>query len=144
MLDKVIDKATSDEIPASAGTVQRARAMVGVREDGELAQKLVEAAFRQRAEKELKFDTVYFLAILADRHRKTEEAEHFYRTCLRDKHVGPKNEAVLYGGLLRVLGKAHKNEAIVEVCLEGLKSAKATNPLLFYSDIARFGVALAR
>jgi len=145
MLDKVIDKATRDEVPASLGTVQHARAMVAaLREDGELAKKLVEAAFRQRAEQELKFDTVYFLAVLADRYRKTEEAERFYRACLRDKNLGPKNEAVLYGGLLRVLGKARKNEAIVEVCLDGLKNAKATNPLLFYSDIARAYAGLHR
>jgi tetratricopeptide (TPR) repeat protein len=145
MLDKVIDKATSDEVPASQGTVQHARAMVGaLREDGELAQQLVVAAFKQRAEKELNFDTVYFLAMLADRHRKNEEAERFYRACLRDKNVGPKNEAVIYGGLLRVLGKARKHDAVIQVCLEGLKGAKATNPLLFYSDIARAYAGLHR
>jgi len=138
MLDKVIDRAKSDEVPASLGTVQHAKAMVGaVRDDTELATKLVESAFRQRAEQELKFDTVYFLAVLADRHRKADEAERFYRACLRDKNVGPKNEAILYSGLLRVLGRARKHDAVVEVCLDGLKSAKSTNPLLFYSDIAR-------
>ena len=79
MLDKVMDKAAREDGPAPLGTAQHARAMVGaLREDGELAQKLVEVAFRQmNAKDELKFDTVYFLAILADRHRQNAEAERF-------------------------------------------------------------------
>ena len=146
MLDKVMDKAARDEGPTPIGTVNQARAMVGaLRDDGELAQKLVETAFRQmNAKQELKFDTVYFLAMLADRHRKNEEAERFYRQCLADKGVGPANEAVIYGGLLRVLSKARKFEDVVQICQQGLAKAKSTNPLLFYSDIARAQAGLKR
>ena len=113
MLDKVIDKATSDEIPASQGTVQHARAMVGaLREDGELAQGLVEAAFKQRAEKELKFDTVHFLAILADRFRKTRKpsgsiAVHATKCRL-------KNEAICMADCCAC--SARRTRTGVEVC----------------------------
>ena len=92
---------------------------------------------------ELKFDTVYFLAVLADKHRKTEEAEPLYRQCLRDSKA-KGNETVLYNGLLRVLLRAKKNEAVVEICQEGLKNAKSTNPLLFYNDLARAQASLKR
>ena len=146
MLDKVMDKNAREEGPAPLGTAQQARAMIGaLRDDGELAQKLVESAFRQmNAKGELKFDTVYFLAMLADRHRKNEEAERFYRQCLADKSVGPANEAILYGGLLRVLSKARKHEEVVQVCQQGLAKAKSTNPLLFHSDMARAQASLKR
>jgi tetratricopeptide (TPR) repeat protein len=143
MLDKVMDKAAREDGPAPIGTVQRARAMVGaLRADGELARKLVETAVRHKDP--LKFDTVYFLAILADRNRKNEEAERFYRQCLDDKNVSPANEVVLYSGLLRVLGNAHKHEAIVQACRDGLKNAKGTNPLLFYKELARAQASLHR
>ncbi len=146
MLDKVMDKAAREDGPAPIGTTQHARAMVGaLRTDGELAQKLVESAFQKKDGKnELKFDTVYFLAHLADRHRKHEEAEQFYRRCLDDKNVPLANEAVLYVGLLRALGGARKHEAIVKVCNEGLVKSKGTNPLLFYQELARAEAGLKR
>ncbi len=144
MLDKVMDKAANNDGPVPLGTVVHAKAMISaLRDDAELATKLVEIAFKQKADqKELKFDTVYFLAILADRQRKTEEAERFYRQCL--KSATPGNEALIYTGLLRVLGKARKHETIVEICTQGLKTAQATNSLLFYNDIARALAGLHR
>ena len=144
MLDKVIDKAGRDEAPASFTVVQQAKGMIGaLREDGELARKLVEAASRQSDGEKLNFDTFYFLAVLADKHRKFEEAERFYRRCLKDKKA-EGNEAALYSGLLRVLMKARKHEAVLEVCQEGLKNAKTTNPLLFINDLARAQAGLQR
>jgi tetratricopeptide (TPR) repeat protein len=140
MLDKVIDKAAGDNGPPPLGAIQHGRAMVGaLRADGELARPLVEIAFRRmdNANAELKIDTLRFLAELADKHRKNDEAERFYRRCLADKTASPANEAALYGGLLRALARAKKYEAIVAVCKQGTQTAKATNPLLFYSEMAR-------
>ncbi len=138
MLDKVMEKAASDDLAA----ISRARGMVGaLREDGELARLLVDAGSAKPAE--LQFDTVYFLAVMADKHRKTEEAERLYRQCLRDKK-GQANEAVLYSGLLRVLLKGRKYDAAVEVCQDGLKNAKTTSQALFYSDLARAQAGLKR
>jgi tetratricopeptide (TPR) repeat protein len=145
MLDKVMDKAAREDGPAPVGTVQHARAMIGaLRGDSEVAQKLVEAAFQQKKQAdELKFDTVYFLAMLADQHRKNVEAERFYRQCLA-KNAIPANEAVLYGGLLRVLGNARKHDEMVTVCQEGLAKSKAINPLLFLKELARAQAGLKR
>jgi tetratricopeptide (TPR) repeat protein len=133
MLDKVMDKTNG---PPSARTVNHGKAMLGaLREDGALARRLVDTAFRCKAE--LKFDTVFFLAVLADKHGKNEEAERFYRKCMTDPKTLDANEAILYSGLLRVLSKTRKHDAIVAVCQQGLKTAKTTNSLLFYSDLAR-------
>jgi tetratricopeptide (TPR) repeat protein len=145
MLDDSVGKASRDDGPPSFGAVQRAKAMLGaLRDDGDLARAAIDAAFRLSPLKnELKFDTLYFLAVMADKHRKTEEAERFYRQCLRDSKA-KGNEAVLYSGLLRVLLKGQKNEAVIEICQEGLKNAQATNPLLFYNDLARAQASLKR
>jgi tetratricopeptide (TPR) repeat protein len=63
---------------------------------------------------------------------------------LKDKTAHGNNEPVLYAGLLRVLMKARKHEAALQICNEGLKTAKATNPLLFVNDMARAQAALKR
>ncbi|HZZ81995.1 MAG TPA: tetratricopeptide repeat protein [Gemmataceae bacterium] len=140
MFDKAMDR---NEAVQSVRTVQQARAMLGaLREDGDLACRLVDIAFRSK--QELKFDTIFYLAILADKHRKNEEAERFYRKCMSDPKTLQANEAILYSGLLRVLSKLHKNESIVTVCQQGLQNAKATNPLLFYNDLARALASLHR
>jgi tetratricopeptide (TPR) repeat protein len=133
MLDKIMDKTDG---PPTARTVNHGKAMLGaLSEDSELARQLVDAAFRSKAE--LKIDTVFFLAMLADKHRKNEEAERFYRQCMTDAKLMESKETILYAGLLRVLSKERKNEAIVALCQQGIKSAKSTNPLLFYNDLAR-------
>jgi tetratricopeptide (TPR) repeat protein len=133
MLDKVMDKTDG---PPSASTVNHGKAMLGaLGDDGELARQLVDTAFRSKGE--LKRDTVFFLAILADKHRKNEEAERFYRQCMTDAKLMETKEAIIYAGLLRVLSKGRKNEAIIALCQQGIKNGKTTNPLLFYSDLAR-------
>ncbi|MBI2808068.1 MAG: tetratricopeptide repeat protein [Planctomycetes bacterium] len=144
MLDTTIGQATRTDPPPSTAAMQSAKAMVGaLREDGELAIHLVEAAFRRKpGEPDLKYDTTYFLAVLADQHRKNDEAERFYRRCL--PQAKPNQEPVIYSGLLRVLGQSRKNEAVVALCAQGLKSARATNPLLFYRESARALAALRR
>ncbi len=144
LLNKAIDKTVRDNGPAPIGNAQHARAMLAaIRDDGDLARTLVDAAFsRAKTDEELKFDTVYFLAVIADRHRKLPEAEQFYRQCLRNSD--PNTEAIIYGGLLRVLNKAKKYQAAIDICKQGLASAKATNPLLFYSEYPRALAALHR
>lgn len=146
MVDKVMDKAAREDGPAPLGTVQHARAMVAaLRADGPLAQSLVDAAFSKVDSKsELKFDTIYFLAHLADRQRQYDKAERFYRQCLDDKNIPLTSEAPLYAGLLRTLSAARKHEAIVKVCNEGLVKAKGTNALLFYQELARAQAGLKK
>lgn len=138
MLDNVIAKVSQEDRAGPSSTLTHARAMVAaVRDDAELAKELVQTAFTQspRKDDDLKFDTVYFLAVIADGQHKTAEAERFYRKCLLN--TTPEKEALVYDGLLRALAKARKHESIVEVCQDGLKKAKATNDLLFFKELAR-------
>jgi tetratricopeptide (TPR) repeat protein len=146
MLDKFMAKANRIDGPRPVSAIEHAKAMVAaLREDGELGPKLVEAAARQKEGQDgLTFETVYFLALLADKHRQNDEAERFYRQCLKSKSVSPANEPALYGGLLRVLGNARKHEAVVKVCHDGLANAKDTNPLLFHKELARALASLKR
>ncbi len=123
----------------------QARLMVGALSgDPDLAKKLVEVAFQRvtGGDDKLAFETVHFLAVLADRHRRSDESEAFYRRCL--PNVVPANEAIVYGGLLRVLSKARKYDDVVKLCREGLLKARATNQLLFHNDLARALAGLYR
>jgi tetratricopeptide (TPR) repeat protein len=126
------------------GAIAHAKAMVGaLREDGELAKKLVDTAFqRKKGEPDLTYDTVFFLAALADQHRKSEEAERFYRTAL--VNAKPMNEPIIYNGLLRVLGQQRKHKEMIETCEQGLKSSRTTNPHFFHRTSARANAALGR
>ncbi|MSQ93428.1 MAG: tetratricopeptide repeat protein [Gemmataceae bacterium] len=144
LLDKTIEKASRTDGPPPVSAVNHAKAMVAaLREDGELARKLVETAFRRKVnEPELKHDTVYFLAILADQHRKGVEAERFYTLSL--KGAQPTNEPIIYSGLLRALAQQRKHEATVKLCQDGLAKSKTTNPLLFFREAARALAALHR
>jgi tetratricopeptide (TPR) repeat protein len=75
------------------------------------------------------------LAAIADQQRQPAQAEAFYRACL--KKTTPQTEALVYGGLLRVLWQEHKYDDIVAICQAGLRKAEATNHILFHSDLAR-------
>lgn len=139
LLNQTMDRAGSKEPGAGPNVAaSQARAMIGaLREDLGLSKELLRMGLQRLdlKENELKFETVHFLAVLADRQRQNDEAERFYRQCLKDAQ--PPNEAIVYGGLLRVLWKAHKYEAVLQVCREGLKNARATNRILFHNDLAK-------
>jgi tetratricopeptide (TPR) repeat protein len=110
----------------------QARAMLeAIRQDADLANSLLRAASE---ETELGHDTLYLMAVLADRGKQLDQAERFYRQALENRR--PETEAQVYSGLLRVLAKARKYEEIVRVCRDGLKTSQATNHVLFYSDLA--------
>jgi tetratricopeptide (TPR) repeat protein len=141
-LNKAIKEASGK--PPEPDAAAQAKAMIGaVRDDGDLARGLVDVAFRLGAhDDELEQDTLHLLAALADKHRKTDEAERFYRKALDKTTVGL--EALVYNGLLRTLWQGQKYEAIVEICERGLDKATATNKLLFYNDLSRAQARLGR
>jgi tetratricopeptide (TPR) repeat protein len=85
--------------------------------------------------KELDPQTIYVLAVLADQNNDLKVAEAYYRASL--KKLTPQTEAVVYGGLLRVLWKGKKYEDMVALCKDGLQKAEATNHLLFHRELAR-------
>lgn len=134
-LNTTIARATAR--PPELGAAAQAKAMVqAIRDDRTLSAALVEVAGKTPPETlKLQPDTCQLLAALADRARKFNEAERFFRLSLPD--ATPANEALLYGSLLRTLWKAHKYSAVIEVCRDGLKKAQATNHVLFYTDLAR-------
>jgi tetratricopeptide (TPR) repeat protein len=153
-LDKALGKASGDtgaeknEAPdeAQKEDAQRAaahaRAMLMVlRDDAGLVKLLLPVAAQRLAQRQgLRYTTCLMLANLAGRTRRFQEAEALYRQCLQRPHPG--NEAEVYAGLLTVLSLEHKNEAIIELCNAGLRTAKATNHLLFYRELAVAHMAL--
>lgn len=135
---KLVNQALDKNPQAAVSvTTAQAKAMVGaLRDDPVLAKDIVKLAFvRIDRDPNPKHETLYFLAVLADRNRQLEEAERFYRQSLRE--VTNNTEAIIYGGLLRVLWKGRKFQDIVKLCQEGLARAQATNRILFHNDLAR-------
>ena len=126
--------------PPEAGSPKaaaQARAIIGVlREDAELGKAVLDAGYSAlRTVGALDHETRQFLALIADKHGRLEQAERFYRLALRDGDI--ENEATLYLGLLRVLSKQHKYEEIVQECRLALKTSRNTRPFLFHSELAR-------
>ncbi|HEY7426707.1 MAG TPA: tetratricopeptide repeat protein [Gemmataceae bacterium] len=147
-LDKYLGKASGDtgaekneplneaQKEEAQHAAAHARAMLMVlRDDADLVKLLLRVA-EQRLKQgtKLKYTTCFMLANLAGRTRRFQEAEVLYRQCLQRPQRG--NEAEIYSGLLTVLSMEHKNEAIIALCNAGLKTAKATNHLLFYHELA--------
>ncbi len=123
----------SDKSAAAA----RARAMLAVlRDDAALVKPLLDEAWRRdRAGVKLGYDTRHFLAVLAGRVGELDRAERFYRSCLDG--LTPQNETAVYSGLLKALWQGRKYKEIVDVCRRGLRTAEATNKVLFHLDLAR-------
>jgi tetratricopeptide (TPR) repeat protein len=88
----------------------------------------------------LAYETRYYLAVLAARANKLEEAEALYRTCLFG--AGRRNEYEAYDGLIEVLFQAKKHNEIIDVCRQGLQTARGTSRELFDYNMARAYSAL--
>jgi tetratricopeptide (TPR) repeat protein len=124
----------------------KARAMLNVlRDDKELVLGMLTTAIaRMKIEEgwpdgpnKVAFATRGFLATLAARTNQLDQAEQLYRSCL-DRPGGLRElEAEVYSGLLRVLKLRNKHEAIAELCKQGLKTAQATNRVLFHTELGR-------
>src|SRR5262249_14932469 len=126
--------------------VASSRAMLVVlREDAALVGGLMpQVKSRLAAGQPLNTTTCFFLGILAARTRQLDAAEKLFRECLPTRNTPPHlvdKESEVYSNLLRVLRLAHKHEAIVEVCRDGLENARATQLYFFHLQMAQ---ALAR
>jgi tetratricopeptide (TPR) repeat protein len=150
LLDENLGKAGGrediDETEAESAAA-RARAMLVVlREDPALVRGLIpEIQERVKANTPTNSTTCFFLGVLASRTQQLDAAEQMFRQCLRQNLAGRprllEKEAEVYQNLLRVLRLGHKNEAIVEVCREGLEKSRATQASFFHLQMAQ---ALAR
>jgi tetratricopeptide (TPR) repeat protein len=150
-LDDALGRATRKGMPEAVAAAQ-AKAMIGaLRDDAELAKGTIASAFKALNKgMPLRFETQQVLAVLAEKHRQLAEAEKFYRGAL--KNVAPQAETLMYAGLIRVLTKAHKYDAQLDVCdgalngnaKQGLPKAEATNQVLFLTEKARALAGLRR
>jgi tetratricopeptide (TPR) repeat protein len=86
----------------------------------------------------LAYGTRSLLAVLAARTRQLDIAEALYRSCVDDEGRvrNPDTEQEIYSGLLLVLSRAHKYDAIIGLCEKGLKTAEVTNRVLFHLYLA--------
>jgi tetratricopeptide (TPR) repeat protein len=132
--------------PRREAEAAHARAMLVVlRDDADLVRRLLAAAHRRLLEvRPPDYHTRVLLAGLAARARQLDLAERLYRSCLNLVGGPGRVEHEVYTGLLLVLGQAHKHEAIIEVCAEGLKKARGTNQTIFHYDMAEALMALNR
>jgi tetratricopeptide (TPR) repeat protein len=135
--DQAVSAATPKEEGAAgdAAAAAKARAMLSViREDPDLIKGMLqEAAAAPRLRQGRSHSTWRLLAALATRGRQWDMAERLYKDCLDG--VTPQNEGEVYGGLLDVLSEARKYEEVIKYCKEGLKTAQATNRVLFYAKL---------
>lgn len=127
--------------------------LVALRDDGEAVKGLLQSARRHLTRQDPQKpdgETLLLLAELAERARQFEAAEDLYRGCLASGQTSPEDEQELYFGLLSVLRAAHKYQAVIDVCKQGLAVrhghavAEATNRAVFFSELATAYAALGR
>jgi tetratricopeptide (TPR) repeat protein len=151
LLDQALARGARKDLPDPLAVAQ-AKAMIGVlREEEDLARTMVGAGIKAVTKgTPLRFETVFLLATLAASHRQNAEAERLYRACF--KQMPDDAETLVYTGMVRVLGKARRYEALLQVCdgalggdpQQGLPKAQTTNQVLFLSEKARALAALRR
>jgi tetratricopeptide (TPR) repeat protein len=123
----------------AAAAAPRARAMIAVlREAPDLVRALLpELRARLHGGNRLKQETRYILAMLAARTHQLDDAERLYRSCLAEARANPDLETSVYSGLLQVLWEGRKYAEVVEVCRQGLRQTRATNRVLFHTELAK-------
>ncbi len=123
--------------------------MIALREDPELIRLFLEAApeflhgTRVGGRDRLHPATLRLLAALAERTRHLELAEELYRGCLAGG-VSPNDEQAVYLGLLSVLHAGHKHEAVIALCDDGQKRARATYRWILFLNMSEAYQALGR
>jgi tetratricopeptide (TPR) repeat protein len=124
----------------------RGRAMLIVlREDPAIVKLILDAARRTLAARiQLHDMTRPLLGALAERTQQLELAEELYRSCLSPGVVPRDDEHAIYSGLLAVLLREHKYEAVIAVCKQGLEVAVGTNRTIFCLDMSAAYRALGR
>jgi tetratricopeptide (TPR) repeat protein len=138
LLNTTIDSAACKDNPLAGNSAPaQAKAMIGaLRENPTLAVDLLKAGTHMLKTQQFHLETLHLLAVLADRNDLAPESERYYRVCLLQP-LPQEMEPMVYGGLLRVLWKAKRYEAIVEVCRWSMKKARTTNLVLLQTDLAR-------
>jgi tetratricopeptide (TPR) repeat protein len=154
-LDGVIKNANPEEQPeggaaGNAGrdtaetTAARGRAMlIALRDDPAMVRLLLEAARDNMGNRDdLQTQTRVLLAVLAERTRQLEIAEELYRSCLTRPIRPEGGQQTVYSGLLSVLMREHKYDAVVALCKHGLIKAGNVNRMLLFLDLSEAQTAL--
>jgi tetratricopeptide (TPR) repeat protein len=143
LLDTTV-KAAGNRNGQTGSPVRAAEAraiLLVLRESPKLVSGLLTAVrTRMAATNALERDTRYYLAVLAERANKLPEAEALFRSCLFG--AGRNNEHEVYSGLIQVLVQAKKHKEVIELCQQGLQSARGTSRELFDFELARAYLAL--
>jgi tetratricopeptide (TPR) repeat protein len=144
LLDQALTEASNQgEQRGSPARAAEARALLQVlKEDPNRVGGLLSAARRRlTTQQSLGWETRYYLAVLAARTQKLEEAETLYSSCLQGLG-GRRHEAEVYSGLLQVLWQGRKHKEIVDICQKGMLNARGTSRVLFEVELARAYLAL--
>jgi tetratricopeptide (TPR) repeat protein len=143
LLDETMKAASEhDKQPVNPARAVEARAMLQVlREEPELVGGLLTAIpSRLTGQQPVCWETRYYLAVLAARADKLDQAETLYRACLTG--YNRLHEAEAYSGLLQVLTQGRKHKEIIDVCHQGLQTATGTSRVLFEDGMAHAYLAL--
>jgi tetratricopeptide (TPR) repeat protein len=124
----------------------KGRAMlVALREDPRAVQMLLSAAQQALVTPEqLQHSTRFLLAALAERTRKLDIAEQLYRSCLARPGGTQGGPQSVYLGLLTVLQRARKYQAVVDLCKQGLAEAGNVNRTLFFLEMSAAHLSLGQ
>jgi tetratricopeptide (TPR) repeat protein len=156
LLDQAVRQANpepADDAPpapphreAAENQAAHGRAMLAaLREDPVTVKVMLAAARRTLTGREpLHHTTRFLLAALAERTRQLELAEELYRSCLVRPAAPQAVEQPVYLGLLTVLQRARKYEAVVDLCKQGLDQAGNVNRTLFFLEMSAAQRALGR
>jgi tetratricopeptide (TPR) repeat protein len=139
MLDQAVAKAShrenhADELRDAA----RARDVVAaIRSDAELGRALLSAA-RGRLQTGGKLDhqTLLFLALMATREHRFDEAGIFYRQCLDGTELGAR-EFAIYQGFIDILWRTQKYQELEALCRNGLQKSAAANHILLHLHLSQ-------
>lgn len=137
LLNEAIDRGTArNNRLGDAAAADRARALLAaLREEGALAHLILAAIpSRLKSGPPLATPTLMLFGSLALKLRQLNLAEEIYRTCRKQPD---HTESEVSGGLLRVLALAHKQEAILEACQQGLKEGAKSNRAMYHLEMSQ-------
>jgi tetratricopeptide (TPR) repeat protein len=135
--DALVSANRKDDPPAPhAKPTQLRSAVTALRENDNLARPVLKAAADLALREPVHIDALQIFAAIADRLEMLPEAEILYTESIKQP-LPPATEALIYGGLLRVLWKNERYEAVIQTCRKALKETQASNTVVLRVDLAR-------
>jgi tetratricopeptide (TPR) repeat protein len=144
MLNRTIEQAAAAGVQNIA--VLQGRPMLTVlQEDTDLGKQLTRhAQERIDTRKDLKWQTVHFLAQLAERQRQLLDAERFYRTSLKLIDTNSSNTFEVQNGLIRVLNRSQKFAEVEQICRARVAKAEGQERIGYLEELAKVLASMQR